>query len=1119
VHTMIQQRNEALQRSYQNSPLHLLTTPGKLVPMMTGYIEAIEARLHRMEGLLGGLVKDKDPRAEIVRAELDAMAREAEMTGLKLRRSKAYEEINHAMSNASIPNNGSGIAPSAMSSRIQPQQQQQQQSQHIPPRPIPQTTHIMPNVPVKQSPSGYRTNSSTPLHTDNSPSQVSSPNRSQPPIPPTSISPVPRSNQYHPYEHPRSISQSNGPQQSQHTNQRHQHQTSITSNSTYTKVGQQHPPQLSQHSPVFNDTSYSSPNQSTSYTENHHHHAANYRRSSHSIQPHQQPQTSHDSNYDYDRSSNNYGNNTGSKSTYSVDSNKSYGNGDGKHYSAYQIHRSSQTAPQLSNPLTGYMCTTDTYGSDTLILPSQEVMSQLMEVYFRHTHPVLPMLHTQAIQDQIHRNESPPTHLLFAMLGVASRFSDNNVFRTPIPEIGLPPCAIFYERARHFIRGVYDVSSITTVQTMILMAVQQMGFCESQRAWLYIGMAIRMSQELGLNKMPSDQELARNRVQCVLRKRTWWSVYVIERLICAGLGRPLTITDHDCERIFSQSEDEDADLHELQPHVISNFSQLIKLSKIQGDILEYINTKYVPSAKTGNTRNSGFSSEQDQKTPTINATLSSLDRSLAEWRQNLPEPLQNPTVQSPHFHLFLHLTFNTLVILLHRPEVGASQNSTSMCNQAAAAISDIIEILMDTGALTSIFVSCIYAIFSAGVIHFLNIPSVHRPAISTASSPIPTELHRPLTDHAKTAKSSLKRCIDALKYLSTHWLSAARRAKVLEDLLDLKHVSIKDLEEDTFKSTPVGPSWVLTSQYKDFLVGKSQDKLRQQCRSKVMAIHSLLANDDEFTKMQHQRRFSFSEPTDDDSTGSLEESPERDLGIQDNDITGSVAQQGHIGLEANSTISPTSNETNQSPLDLDLVTTISTTNQVSNDSLVSNTKIEGDSNILVGLDNGKSDLLMPMTMTTLHNASQPFGMNSSKSDSQTSYLNNGSSNSAMSTPNSQASMLDPFSMPSSISFPDWNQGRVSNSVDTDSSTKDFVVQQYPVISVDLPSASSPVNSSNNLVSTPTPPPTIKTVEEQDLDWNDMPPTLGLDEWTAYIGAMMMRWLYASGQSPAGSTPS
>ena len=48
-----------------------------------------------MENLLGGLIKDKDPRAEVVRAALDAMAREAEMTGLKLRRSRAYEELTH----------------------------------------------------------------------------------------------------------------------------------------------------------------------------------------------------------------------------------------------------------------------------------------------------------------------------------------------------------------------------------------------------------------------------------------------------------------------------------------------------------------------------------------------------------------------------------------------------------------------------------------------------------------------------------------------------------------------------------------------------------------------------------------------------------------------------------------------------------------------------------------------------------------------------------------------------------------------------------------------------------------------------------------------------------------
>ncbi|KAG0004066.1 hypothetical protein BGZ65_000964, partial [Modicella reniformis] len=64
---------------------------------------------------------------------------------------------------------------------------------------------------------------------------------------------------------------------------------------------------------------------------------------------------------------------------------------------------------------------------------------------------------------------------------------------------------------------------------------------------------------------------------------------------------------------------------------------------------------------------------------------------------------------------------------------------------------------------------------------------------------------------------------------------AARRAKDLEDLLDLKHVSLEDLEEVSFKITPM-------------------------CRSKVMVIQSLAADDDddddEYPSTQNQRRFS-----------------------------------------------------------------------------------------------------------------------------------------------------------------------------------------------------------------------------------------------------------------------
>lgn len=201
-------------------------------------------------------------------------------------------------------------------------------------------------------------------------------------------------------------------------------------------------------------------------------------------------------------------------------------------------HRPS-LAHQFSDPMTGYMAIPqpDLEKDNTLILPTIEVMDHLLEMHFRSVHPVIPFLHYKTIYNQIHRNESPPSHLLFATLGLASRFSDNPAFRIPRPGVERPPCTIFYERAKHFIRDEYDNAQVATVQSLLLMAIQLMGFCESQKAWLNIGMAIRMAQDLGLNKEPSEQEKSRNPLLCEIRKRTWWSCYVLDRFVGQGLSR------------------------------------------------------------------------------------------------------------------------------------------------------------------------------------------------------------------------------------------------------------------------------------------------------------------------------------------------------------------------------------------------------------------------------------------------------------------------------------------------------------------------------------------------------------------------------------------------------
>ncbi|KAF9342344.1 hypothetical protein BGX34_008309 [Mortierella sp. NVP85] len=159
-------------------------------------------------------------------------------------------------------------------------------------------------------------------------------------------------------------------------------------------------------------------------------------------------------------------------------------------------------------------------------------------------------------------------------------------------------------------------------------------------------------------------------------------------------------------------------------------------------------------------------------------------------------------------------------------------------------------------------------------------------------------------------------------------------------------------------------------------------------------------------------------------------------------------------------------------------------------------------------------------------------------------------------------MLDPFSVPSSISFSEWNHERRTNGNHggADGTGGQAVSQLNTVWTTDVvtnrttarSTTSSPMIASSathqdlhrtnkegrKIVESTTPTMTkdaqplslyheaishafpgskLSNTEEQDLVWHDMPPTLGLDEWTAYIGAMMMRWLYASGQSPPGST--
>lgn len=95
------------------------------------------------------------------------------------------------------------------------------------------------------------------------------------------------------------------------------------------------------------------------------------------------------------------------------------------------------------------------------------------------------------------------------------------------------------------------------------------------------------------------------------RKRLWYSLYVIDRWSCAVMGRPLTITDADCDVELPQQ------VYDGEDYTL--FIHFIKLSGVLGDVLQQI---YSVHAKV-------LQSE-------LSTTVPRLQNKLTAWFDQLP---------------------------------------------------------------------------------------------------------------------------------------------------------------------------------------------------------------------------------------------------------------------------------------------------------------------------------------------------------------------------------------------------------------------------------------------------------------------------------------------------
>ncbi|EAT80091.2 hypothetical protein SNOG_12278 [Parastagonospora nodorum SN15] len=112
--------------------------------------------------------------------------------------------------------------------------------------------------------------------------------------------------------------------------------------------------------------------------------------------------------------------------------------------------------------------------------------------------------------------------------------------------------------ARQILQSDLETPSISRVQALLMLTGHDWGAGNGRRAWIYLGMAIRLvevmdlTQELKVprNRMPTREEF----IEAEVRRRTAWTCFLMDSLLSGGKGRKRSLQAEDmaiqlpCER-------------------------------------------------------------------------------------------------------------------------------------------------------------------------------------------------------------------------------------------------------------------------------------------------------------------------------------------------------------------------------------------------------------------------------------------------------------------------------------------------------------------------------------------------------------------------------------------
>ncbi|TFK49983.1 hypothetical protein OE88DRAFT_1736281 [Heliocybe sulcata] len=298
--------------------------------------------------------------------------------------------------------------------------------------------------------------------------------------------------------------------------------------------------------------------------------------------------------------------------------------------------------------------------------PDLKTQQRLLDLYFAYINPTLPVIHKPLFlkkfeSGSVELSSQTGTRIWILLLLAIFSVSETILSSKEKSESD----SHYFADAMKILRRNVEHSQPLVCKALLLIGLHEIAMGSPERAWLYIGIAIRMAQDLGLNRAADNWRLGGSEmfsaVESGVRKRIWWSCCIAEAHICSFLGRPMSIGRNDSdlelpevdkeedEELWPVTEDGDAPHEPVQSNTSSCFRHSASLSMIVSDIIR--NMYPVRQSANGSKR----------------ASLTQLQSNLSQWYNELPQSLRYEKSKPPAPHVFLlNVQYWSAILLLNR---------------------------------------------------------------------------------------------------------------------------------------------------------------------------------------------------------------------------------------------------------------------------------------------------------------------------------------------------------------------------------------------------------------------------------------------------------------------